>query len=72
MAPLYRMPDPAARRREALVRELRAALAAARCALRLAAAGDGDGGGGAVVRELLRAARDVLDRAGAAARRLPG
>src|SRR5581483_5890026 len=39
MAPLYRMPDPAARRREALVRELRAALAAARCALRLAAAG---------------------------------
>jgi hypothetical protein len=69
MAPLYRLPDPAARRREALVRELRTALAAARCALRLAA--PAPGAGDAAVRQLLLAASDLLDRAGAAARRLP-
>jgi hypothetical protein len=68
MAPLYRMPDPAARPGEALGRELRTALAAARCALRLAAAGGGD----VVVRALLLAAWDLLEHAGAAARRLPG
>jgi hypothetical protein len=68
MAPLHRLPDPAARRRDAMVRELRSALAAARCAVQLAASASGD----AVVRELLRAAADLLDGAGAAARRLPG
>lgn len=51
-----------------MVRELRSALAAARCAVQLAASASGD----AVVRELLRAAADLLDGAGAAARRLPG
>ena len=37
MSPLYRMPDPVTRRREAAIAEVRNALAAARCAARLGA-----------------------------------
>jgi hypothetical protein len=36
VSPLYRMPDPVTRRREAAIAEVRDALAAARCAARLA------------------------------------
>ena len=36
VSPTYRMPDPVTRRREAVVSEVRHALAAVRCAARLA------------------------------------
>jgi len=53
------MPDAVTRRREAQVLEVRHALAAARCAARLA----GLGTGAPVVRELLLAVIDQTDRA---------
>jgi hypothetical protein len=49
VSPTYRMPDPVTRRREAAIAEVRDALAAARCAARLADLGSRD----LVVRELL-------------------
>ena len=60
------MPGAATRRREAEVAELARALAAARCAARLAGLGTGE----FVVRELLLTIIQQIDRAAEAARRL--
>ncbi len=60
------MPGAATRRREAEVAELARALAAARCAARLAGLGTGE----VVVRELLLTVIQQIDRAAEAARRL--
>ncbi len=60
------MPGAATRRREAEVAELARALAAARCAARLAGLGTGE----FVVRELLLSVIQQIDRAAEAARRL--
>ncbi len=60
------MPGAATRRREAEVAELARALAAARCAARLAGLGTGE----FVVRELLLTVIQQIDRAAEAARRL--
>ena len=60
------MPGAATRRREAEVAELARALAAARCATRLAVLGTGE----FVVRELLLSVIQQIDRAAEAARRL--
>ncbi len=59
MSPTYRMPDPVTRRREAVISEVRHALAAARCAARLA----GLETGALAMRELLVHVNDQLDRA---------
>ena len=59
VSPTYRMSDPVTRRREAAIVELRAALAAARCAARLAALATRV----IVVRELLLSALDQSARA---------
>ena len=59
VSPPYRMPDPVARRREAVVSEVRYALAAVRCAARLAGLVSDE----LVVRELLRDVIDQTDRA---------
>jgi hypothetical protein len=53
------MPDPVTRRREAALQELRAALAATRCAARLAAVATRE----IVVRELLLNVIEQADRA---------
>jgi len=60
------MPGAATRRREAELAELARALAAARCAARLAGLGTGE----FVVRELLLTVIQQIDRAAEAARRL--
>jgi len=60
------MPGAATRRREAEVAELARALAAARCAARVAGLGTGE----FVVRELLLSVIQQIDRAAEAARRL--
>ena len=66
VSPRYRMPGAATRRREAEVAELARALAAARCAARVAGLGTGE----FVVRELLLSVIQQIDRAAEAARRL--
>ena len=66
MSPTYRMLEAAVRRREAEVAEVAGALAAARCAARLAGLGTGE----FVVRELLLTVIQQIDRAAEAARRL--
>jgi hypothetical protein len=59
VSPTYRMLDAAARRREAEIAELTHALAAARCAARLARLGTHE----FVVRELLLSVIDEINRA---------
>lgn len=59
MSPTYRMLDAATRRREAEIAEVAHALAAARCAARLAGLGTGE----FVVRELLLSVIDEINRA---------
>ncbi len=59
MSPTYRMPSAAARRREAEIAEVARALAAARCAARLAGLGTGEW----VVRELLLSVIAEIDDA---------
>ena len=59
VSPTYPMPDPVTRRREAVVSEVRHALAAVRCAARLAGLVSDE----LVVRELLRDVIDQTDRA---------
>ena len=59
VSPTYRMPDPVTRRREAVVSEVRYALAAVRCAARLAGLVSDE----LVVQELLRDVIDQTDRA---------
>lgn len=59
VSPRYRMPGAATRRREAEVAELARALAAARCAARVAGLGTGE----FVVRELLLTVIQQIDRA---------
>ena len=66
MSPTYRMLEAAVRRREAEVAEVAGALAAARCAARLAGLGTSE----FVVRELLLTVIQQIDRAAEAARRL--
>ncbi len=63
---MYRMPDAAKRRCDAEMVEVAQALAAARCAARLAGLGTGE----FVVRELLLTVIQQIDRAAEAARRL--
>jgi len=58
---MYRMPDAATRRRDADIAEVAHALAAARCAARLAGIGTGE----FVVRELLLTVIHQIDRAAA-------
>lgn len=59
MSPTYRMLDPATRRHDAEIAEVQHALAAARCAARLAGLGTGE----FVVRELLLRLIDEINRA---------
>ena len=59
MSPTYRMPDPVTRDREAAMSEVRDALAAARCAARLAGLVSDE----LMVRELLLDVIDQTDRA---------
>ena len=59
VSPTYRMPDPVTRRREAVISEVRHALAAVRCAARLAGLVSDE----LVVQELLRDVIDQTDRA---------
>jgi len=59
VSPTYRMLDATARRREADIAEVAHALAAARCAARLAGLGTGE----FVVRELLLSVIDEINRA---------
>ena len=59
VSPTYRMPSAAARRREAEIAEVARALAAARCAARLAGLGTGE----LVVRELLLSVIAEIDDA---------
>ena len=59
VSPRYRMPDSVTRRREVAISEVRNALAAARCAARLAGLGTEE----LVVRELLLNVIDQTDRA---------
>ncbi len=66
VSPTYRMPEAATRRREAEIAEVARALAAARCAARLAGLGTGE----FAVRELLLTVIQQIDRAAEAARRL--
>jgi len=63
---MYRMPDAATRRRDADIAEVAHALAAARCAARLAGIGTGE----LVVRELLLSVIREINRAEAAVARL--
>ncbi|HYU91601.1 MAG TPA: hypothetical protein VE966_14210 [Gemmatimonadales bacterium] len=58
MSPTYRMLDATARRRQAEIAEVAHALAAARCAVRLAGLGTGE----FVVRELLLSVIDEINR----------
>ena len=66
VSPTYRMPDTAERQREAEVAEVAGALAAARCAARLAGLGTSD----FVVRELLLSVIHEINRAETAVARL--
>ncbi len=66
MSPTYRMLRAATRRREAEIAEVAHALAAARCAARLAGLGTGE----FVVRELLLGVIDEINRAERALTRL--
>ena len=66
MSPTHRMLDAATRRREAEIAEVAHALAAARCAARLAGLGTGE----FVVRELLLGAIEEINRAERAVSRL--
>ena len=66
MAPTFRMPDPPTRRRLAALAEVNNALCAARCSAQLAGLETGE----FVVRELLLAAIDQIDRAAVIVRRL--
>jgi hypothetical protein len=59
VSPIYRMPDPVARRREAAIADVHDALAAVRCAARLGALVTDE----RVVWELLRNVIDQTDRA---------
>ena len=59
VSPTYRMPHAATRCREAEIAEVAHALAAARCAARLAGLGTGE----FVVRELLLTVTEQIDRA---------
>ena len=59
VSPTYRMPHAATRCREAEIAEVTHALAAARCAARLAGLGTGE----FVVRELLLTVMEQIDRA---------
>jgi len=59
VSPTYRMPDGVTRRREAQISEVRDALAAARCAARLAGLVSDE----LMVRELLLEVIDETDRA---------
>ena len=59
MTPLVRMPDARARRRQAAVADVGQAMAAARCAARLAGLGTDE----PLVRELLLTVIDQLGRA---------
>jgi len=59
VSPTYRMLDATARRREADIAEVADALAAARCAARLAGLGTGE----FVVRDLLLSVIDEINRA---------
>ena len=59
VSPTYRMPDPVTRRREAVISEVRHALAAVRCAARVAGLVSDE----IVVQELLRDVIDQTDRA---------
>jgi hypothetical protein len=66
VTPTFAMPDPTTRRRAAALADIADALSAARCATRLAGLQTTD----FVVRELLLAVIEQLDRAVAVARRL--
>jgi hypothetical protein len=66
MTPTFRMPDAAMRRRAATLAEIADALCGARCSARLAGLESGE----FVVRELLLAVIQQIDRAAAAVHRL--
>lgn len=66
VSPAFKMPDPARHRREATLAEVRDALDSARCSAQLAGSETND----FVVRALLLAAIQQIDRAAAALRRL--
>ena len=65
--PLHRMPDPEAAWRRAVLNEVMNALCVARCSAQLAGYETEE----FVVRELLLTVMQQIDRAAAAARRLP-
>lgn len=67
MTPAYRLPEPDAAWRRAVLNEVMNALCVARCSVQLAGYETEE----FVVRELLGAALQQIDRAAAAARRLP-
>ncbi len=67
MTPLHRMPDPATAWRRAVLNDVMNALCVARCSAQLAGYETQE----LVVRELLQSAIREIDRAAAAARRLP-
>ena len=66
MAPTFTMPDPPTRRHLAALAEINNALCAARCSAQLAGLETGE----FVVRELLLAVIDQIDRAAVIVRRL--
>ena len=66
MAPTFTMPDPPARRRLAALADVNNALCAARCSAQLAGLETSE----FVVRELLLAVIDQIDRAAVIVRRL--
>ena len=66
MGPVYKMPAPVRRHRDATLSEINNALCGARCAAELAGMETGD----FVVRELLLTVLQQIDRAAAAVRRL--
>jgi len=66
VGPVYKMPAPARRYRDAAVSEINNALCGARCSAELAGTETGD----LVVRELLLTVIQQIDRAAAAVRRL--
>lgn len=67
MTPLQRMPDPAIAWRRAVLNDVLNALCVARCSAQLAGYETQE----LVVRELLQSAIREIDRAAAAARRMP-
>lgn len=66
MTPVYQMPEPGARMRQALVSDITDAVAAARCLVHLAGAETDE----FIVRELLLTVIQQLDRAASTLRRL--